>query len=141
GGVIHPLGQTILLDLHPEERHGRMLGVWGSAIMLGPILGPVLGGIVTDFASWRWVFAIHLPLGLLAVWGMRRALPRGESLSRAPIDAIGVLVLMISIGALQLCLSRGVNRNWLQRGAIVRDGACQGARRQAWPQTGSGSVS
>src|SRR3954451_7891640 len=51
GGVIHPLGQAMLLDLHPLERHGRMLAIWGSTIMLGPILGPVIGGIVTDFAS------------------------------------------------------------------------------------------
>ena len=123
GGVIHPLGQAILLDLHPPERHGRILAIWGSAIMLGPILGPVIGGIVTDFASWRWVFAVHLPLGLFAIWGMRRALPRVESLSRTPIDAIGVLVLMISIGALQLCLSRGVNRNWLQSPELLAEAA------------------
>src|SRR5438067_1730063 len=113
GGVIHPLGQAILLDLHPQERHGRMLAIWGSAIMLGPILGPVIGGIVTDFASWRWVFAVHLPLGVLAIWGMRRALPRGETVTRTPIDAIGALVLMIGIGSLQLLLSRGVGRSWL----------------------------
>ena len=113
GGVIHPLGQAMLLDLHPAERHGRMLAIWGSAIMLGPILGPVIGGIVTDFASWRWVFAVHLPLGVLAIWGMRRALPRGETVTRTPIDAIGALVLMIGIGSLQLLLSRGVGRSWL----------------------------
>jgi DHA2 family multidrug resistance protein len=113
GGVIHPLGQAMLLDLHPPERHGRMLAIWGSAIMLGPILGPVIGGIVTDFASWRWVFAVHLPLGVLAIWGMRRALPRGETVTRTPLDAIGALVLMISIGSLQLFLSRGIGRSWL----------------------------
>src|SRR5438045_1934479 len=99
--------------LHPQERHGRLLAIWGSAIMLGPILGPVIGGIVTDFASWRWVFAVHLPLGVLAIWGMRWALPRGETVTRTPIDAIGALVLMIGIGSLQLLLSRGVGRSWL----------------------------
>src|SRR5262249_50816962 len=55
GGVIHPLSQAILLDLYPREEHGRMLGIWGAMIMAGPILGPALGGIITDLASWRWV--------------------------------------------------------------------------------------
>jgi DHA2 family multidrug resistance protein len=123
GGVIHPLGQAMLLDLHPPKRHGRILATWGSAIMLGPILGPVIGGMVTDLISWRWVFAVHLPLGLFAIWGMHRALPRGESLTRTPIDAVGVLVLMISIGALQLCLSRGVNRDWLQSPELLAEAA------------------
>src|SRR5205085_7870251 len=111
GGIIHPLGQAILLDLHPPERHGRMLAIWGAAIMVGPIVGPVLGGAITDLASWRWVFVINLPLGVFAIWGMSQALPRGEMLTRTPIDAFGILVLMASVGALQLCLSRGVGRS------------------------------
>ena len=67
GGVIHPLGQAILLDVYPKERHGRMLAILGATVMLGPVSGPALGGIITDLASWRWVFAINLPLGLIVV--------------------------------------------------------------------------
>src|ERR1700760_1702410 len=55
-GIIQPLAQAILLDIYPRQDHGRMLAVWGAAIMAGPILGPVLGGIIADVASWRWIF-------------------------------------------------------------------------------------
>jgi DHA2 family multidrug resistance protein len=61
-GIIAPLAQAILLDIHPPERHGRVMALWGAALMVGPVLGPLLGGIITDLASWRWVFAINLPL-------------------------------------------------------------------------------
>jgi DHA2 family multidrug resistance protein len=75
GGIILPLAQAILLDLYPKERHGRMLAIWGAALMVGPILGPPIGGIITDLASWRWVFAINLPIGLLAIWATSRLRP------------------------------------------------------------------
>ena len=73
GGVIHPLAQAILLDLYPQASSmAECWRFWGATVMLGPILGPALGGIITDLASWRWVFAINLPLGASAIWGVRR---------------------------------------------------------------------
>jgi DHA2 family multidrug resistance protein len=90
GGVIHPLAQAILLDLYPRERHGRMLAAWGATIMVGPIVGPGLGGIITDLASWRFVFLVNQPLAAFAVWAMRRALPRMAANSDLPIDLLGV---------------------------------------------------
>jgi DHA2 family multidrug resistance protein len=122
GGVIHPLAQAILLDLYPRERHGRMLAYWGATVMLGPIVGPALGGIITDLASWRWVFAINLPLGAVAIWGMRRALANPTPTVREPFDLLGVLLLSIGIGALQLCLSRGVGRSWLESPELIAEG-------------------
>ena len=71
-GIIQPLAQAILLDLHPKERHGRMLAIWGATIMTGPILGPVLGGAITDLASWRWIFILNVPLGIIAASGLRQ---------------------------------------------------------------------
>ncbi len=62
-GIIQPLAQAILLDIYPKRDHGRMLAIWGAVIMTGPILGPALGGVITDLASWRWIFVINLPLG------------------------------------------------------------------------------
>jgi DHA2 family multidrug resistance protein len=113
GGVVHPLAQAILLDLYPRQQHGRMLGIWGATIMVGPILGPALGGIITDLASWRWVFAINLPLGILAIWGIRRVLPKTEPGADLSIDILGIALLATAVGALQLCLARGVGQSWL----------------------------
>src|ERR1700737_3418264 len=69
-GIIQPLAQAILLDIYPQRQHGRMLAIWGATIMAGPILGPVLGGVITDLASWRWIFALNVPLGFIAILGL-----------------------------------------------------------------------
>lgn len=112
-GVIAPLAQAILLDIHPPERHGRIMAMWGAALMVGPILGPLLGGVITDLASWRGVFAINLPIGLLVII-LVRGLPREqENEARATIDWWSVLLLTIAVGALELTLERSVGQPWL----------------------------
>jgi DHA2 family multidrug resistance protein len=114
GGITLPLSQAILLDIYPKDRHGKMLAVWGAALMIGPILGPLLGGLITDLASWRWVFVINLPLGSIAIaslWGFR---PSRETIERAPIDAATFVLLIIAVAGLELCLERGVGRSWLR---------------------------
>lgn len=123
GGVIHPLAQAILLDLYPKQQHGRMLAAWGATIMLGPVVGPALGGIIADLASWRFVFAINLPLGALAIWGMRRALPSSEPGESTPIDMFGIALLAIAVGGLQLCLARGVDQSWLHSPELLSEAA------------------
>jgi DHA2 family multidrug resistance protein len=114
GGVIPALAQAVLHDLYPRERHGRVLAIWGAVAMLGPILGPAIGGIITDMASWRWVFAINLPLGILAIWRMYQLLPEAEGTAQVRLDIIGLLLLTAGIGALQLSLQRGVGHFWLR---------------------------
>jgi DHA2 family multidrug resistance protein len=113
-GIIAPLAQAILLDIHPPERHGRVMAQWGAALMVGPILGPLLGGIITDLASWRWVFAINLPLGLLVILLMRGLASRADLAADTSIDVISVLLLTIAVGALELTLERSVGRPWFQ---------------------------
>jgi DHA2 family multidrug resistance protein len=111
-GVIQPLSQAIVLDLYPKSAHGRMLAIWGATIMAGPMLGPVLGGAITDLSSWRSIFAVNAPLGACALFGLR-AVPAGAERARAgPIDGIGIAMLAIATGALQLALERSVAQLW-----------------------------
>jgi DHA2 family multidrug resistance protein len=114
GGVIPALAQAVLHDIYPRERHGRILAIWGAVAMLGPILGPALGGVITDIGSWRWVFAINLPLGIVAMWRMHHLLPDTRARAQAPFDIIGLLLLIAGIGTLQLSLQRGVGHFWLR---------------------------
>src|SRR5947207_7797149 len=87
--------------------------MWGAAAMVGPIMGPALGGIITDLASWRWAFAINLPLGILILCGTWRVLPRSKNRRDLPIDGVGIVLLIAAIGALQLFLERSVGHSWL----------------------------
>ena len=75
GAAIVPLSQTFLLDINPKERHGQAMAIWGAGIMVGPIIGPTLGGWLTDSFNWRWVFFINLPVGIVAFLGMAAYLP------------------------------------------------------------------
>ncbi len=111
-GVIQPLAQAILLDIYPPQQHGRMLAIWGATIMAGPILGPVLGGVITDLASWRWIFALNVPLGLIAVLGLGQVPTAVESTVRARIDGIGILLLVVGVGSLQMALERSIGQIW-----------------------------
>ena len=106
GGVAYPLAQAILLDLYPRRRHGRIIAVWGATVMVGPIVGPILGGVITDLSSWRLVFAVNLPVAAIAIWAMRRGLPKTAPVADRPIDMLGVALLAIGVGALQLLLTR-----------------------------------
>jgi MFS transporter, DHA2 family, multidrug resistance protein len=110
-GIIQPLAQAIILDLYPEGEHGRMMAIWGATIMAGPMLGPLLGGVITDLASWRWIFAINAPIGAVAILGLgsipSRAAPEG-----GPVDRIGIALLIIAVISLQLALERSIGRLW-----------------------------
>jgi MFS transporter, DHA2 family, multidrug resistance protein len=123
GGVIPALTQAVVHDLYPRERHARILAIWGAVAMAGPILGPVLGGTITDFLSWRWVFLINLPLGLVATWRMGRLLPQADAAAAAPLDAVGLLLLIGGVGALQLCLERSIGRAWIDHPELLIEAA------------------
>lgn len=111
-GIILPLAQAIILDIYPKPEHGRMLAIWGAAIMAGPMLGPVLGGVITDMASWRWIFGINAPLGAIALFGLA-GVPSGRRLrSGDPVDCWGIILLVIATGSLQLVLQRSIGRIW-----------------------------
>jgi MFS transporter, DHA2 family, multidrug resistance protein len=111
-GIIQPLAQAIILDIYPKQDHGRMLAIWGAMIMVGPMLGPLLGGVITDFASWRWIFVLNAPLGAIAILGLGQVPSNIESSERAPIDGVGIALLVIGVGSLQLSLERSIGRLW-----------------------------
>lgn len=119
GGVIPALTQAFLYDLYPRERRPRILAVWGAVAMVGPIIGPVLGGTITDLISWRWIFLVNLPLGAAATWRMSRLLPEGRVPPGGALDIFGLLLLVGGIGALQLCLERSIDRAWLARPELL----------------------
>ncbi|OQM75874.1 DHA2 family efflux MFS transporter permease subunit [Manganibacter manganicus] len=111
GAAIVPLSQTFLLDINPRERHGQAMAIWGAGIMVGPIIGPTLGGWLTESFNWRWVFFINLPVGIVAFIGMLIYLPSIAKRARS-FDFFGFAMLSLGVGALQLMLDRGADADW-----------------------------
>ena len=111
-GIIQPLAQAILLDIYPKRQHGRMLAIWGATIMAGPIMGPVLGGVITDLISWRWIFVLNVPLGMIAISGLGQVPVNIELSRKAYVDSTGILFLVIGVGSLQLALERSIGQAW-----------------------------
>jgi len=111
GAAIVPLSQTFMLDINPPEKAGQAMAMWGAGIMVGPIVGPTLGGWLTEYYNWRWVFFINLPVGIVAFLGCAAYLPRAVSRFRR-FDFFGFSMLSIGIGALQLMLDRGGVVDW-----------------------------
>lgn len=114
GAALVPLSQAVLLDINPPERHGVAMSVWGMGVMLGPILGPTLGGWLTDSHDWRWVFYINVPVGLLAFYGIWRFIDAHPAPPRTRFDVFGFGALALAIGALQILLDRGEHNGWFE---------------------------
>jgi len=113
GAALIPLSQAVVLDIFPPGQVGQVMAIWGAATMLGPILGPLAGGWLTDNLSWRWVFFINLPVGLLAFAGVLAFMARDRGGEARRFDVLGFSALAIFIGALQLALDRGETKDWL----------------------------
>ena len=102
------------------------MAIWGVGVMLGPIMGPTLGGWLTETYSWRWVFYINLPFGLLAAAGLMVFLPGGVAQGRLRFDWLGFSVLTIGIGGLQLMLDRGQDQDWFTSREIIAEAVFAG---------------
>jgi len=111
GAALVPMSQAVLFDINPPERHGKAMSIWGLGVVIGPMLGPIIGGWLTDNYSWRWVFYINLPLGVLAFMGVLAYLPDGSS-RRSRFDFQGFALMVVAISALQLMLDRGPTLDW-----------------------------
>ena len=119
GAALVPLSQGILLDIYTVEERGSAMALFGVSVMVGPVLGPVIGGWLTENISWRWVFYINLPLGALAFAGVAVFLSETRSSASAKLDWLGFGMLSLGIASLQLFLDRGGQLDWFSSGEIL----------------------
>jgi MFS transporter, DHA2 family, multidrug resistance protein len=118
GAALVPLSQAVLFQINPPERYAKAMAVWGMGVILGPIIGPALGGWLTDSYNWRWVFYINLPFGVLAAVGISVFIRESRRGHREAFDFFGFATLSLAIGALQMFLDRGELKDWFGSGEI-----------------------
>ncbi len=114
GAALVPLSQSVMLDAYPPHARGKAMAIWGMGVMLGPIMGPTLGGWLTDNYSWHWVFLINLPIGVGTVIGMLLFMEETQQHHHLRFDWFGFISLAIGIGALQMLLDRGEQVGWFE---------------------------
>jgi len=119
-GPMIPLSQTLLLASYPREKGGTALAMFSLTVLVAPVVGPLLGGWITDNISWPWIFFINVPVGVVAAamtWVIYRH--RDTPTRKIPIDAVGLVLLVVWVGALQIMLDTGKDHDWFGSGAIV----------------------
>ena len=122
GGALQPLSQAVLLEAFPPQDRGKAMGFWGLGIVVAPILGPVLGGWLTDNYSWRWVFYINIPVGITSLVMTQLFIFDPSYIcaaSRRGIDYWGIGMLAVGIGALQFVLDKGQEDDWFSSQLII----------------------
>jgi DHA2 family multidrug resistance protein len=121
GAALVPLSQVALMQEFPREQHGKVMALWTMGVLVGPIIGPTLGGYLTDEMSWRWAFFINLPIGLLAYFGVLEGLGAEHDDHSRPFDWTGFVLLSLTIGLFQLMLDRGQTLDWFDSTEIVAE--------------------
>src|SRR5579871_4421727 len=119
-GPMMPLSQALLLSSYPKAKAGAALALWGITTLVAPVVGPVLGGWITDNIAWPWIFYINVPVGIVAgavTWFIYKK--RESPTARIPIDKIGVALLVLWVGSLQILLDKGKDLDWFNSGQIV----------------------
>ena len=119
GAALVPLSQGTMLNIYPAEKRGSAMAIWGMGVMVGPILGPTLGGYLTELYNWRYVFYVNLPVGVVASTGLWLFLPSERPQSNLRFDWFGFTALAIGIAGLQLVLDRGETKDWFGSTEIV----------------------
>ena len=119
GAALVPLSQTTMLNIYPPEKRGSAMAIWGMGVMVGPILGPTLGGYLTELYNWRWVFFVNLPFGILATAGMAAFLPNTDPKAGMKFDWFGFGVFAMGIAGFQLMLDRGETQDWFGSSEII----------------------
>ena len=126
GAALVPLSQSTMMDIYPMEQRGKAMAIWGVGVMVGPILGPTLGGYLTEMYNWRYVFYINLPFGILATLGLIFFMPRSFGNFNLRFDWIGFGVLSLGIGGLQMMLDRGQNQDWFTSTEVITEAVLGG---------------
>lgn len=118
GAALIPLSQSILRQSFPIEEQGKAMAIWGMGIMVAPVFGPTLGGYITEYSSWRWVFYINTPFCLLGALLTIMVVPKSKAIYQK-IDWFGILLMFAGIGALQIMLDQGNNKDWFSSNIII----------------------
>lgn len=126
GAALVPLSQATMLDIYSFERRATAMAIFSSGVMLGPIMGPTLGGYLTNLYNWRWVFYVNLPFGILSIVGLALFMPRTSVRPELRFDWRGFTMLAVGIGALQMLLDRGQELDWLSSREIVVEAVLAG---------------
>jgi DHA2 family multidrug resistance protein len=119
GAALIPLSQSIMLDSYPDHERGKAMAVWGVGVMIGPILGPTLGGYLTEYYDWRWIFYINVPFGILSFIGLALFSQDTPLNKERKFAAYGYGALAIAIVSFQLMLDRGERADWFESGEII----------------------
>ena len=122
GASLVPLSQAIMVETFPVQQRGKAIAIWGMGVMVAPILGPSLGGYLTEVISWRWTFYINLPIGIASLLLAARFVPDTQVKERS-MDWIGFSTLAVAIACLQLVLDRGAEKDWFDSGLICATAA------------------
>ncbi|MGH8137458.1 MAG: DHA2 family efflux MFS transporter permease subunit [Steroidobacteraceae bacterium] len=117
GAALVPMSQAVLLDINPPREHGRAMAIWAMGVTMGPIIGPALGGWLTENYNWRWVFYINVPIGILCFLGIATFMAETR-LRKSRFDFFGFTALSLGVGALQLMLDRGQLKDWFSSPGI-----------------------
>jgi MFS transporter, DHA2 family, multidrug resistance protein len=126
GAALVPLSQSVMYELYPPEQRAKAMGLWTMGVMMGPICGPILGGWLTDNYSWRWVFYINVPFGILTAIGLLTFLKESGRTGTARLDWIGFGALSLAIGSFQMMLDRGETLDWFDSREIVLEACIAG---------------
>src|SRR5262245_1463506 len=122
GGVLQPVSQAVMLEAFPPAQRGKAMGFWGLGIVVAPMLGPVLGGWLTDNYSWRWVFYVIIPVGIVSVILTKLFIFDQTYIRRTAgsrVDVWGIGMLAVGIGALQIMLDKGQQEDWFSSNWIT----------------------
>jgi DHA2 family multidrug resistance protein len=126
GAALVPLSQSMLITISPPEERGTSMAYFSIVVMVGPVLGPVLGGWLTEYLNWRYVFYVNLPIGLATLFLGLIVLPKPESFSSQKLDWLGFASLGIAVGAFQLMLDRGQEKDWFSSPEIIVEAVIAG---------------